>query len=150
MSKLCLEPMLLKYGWALLHALSFRRLCNVFGLNFRLAWLCYYWRAFLFISNRGAFSIVRRCVKKSTAQEYAAKIINTKKLSARGKTLLFFCLAIVFLVCSQILTLNKLRSLSLIWSDLHYLWSSIYQTWSHMTNSLFWMADTALTEHMLI
>lgn len=33
---------------------------------------------------RGAFSIVRRCVQKSTGLEFAAKIINTKKLSARG------------------------------------------------------------------
>ncbi|XP_055033145.2 calcium/calmodulin-dependent protein kinase (CaM kinase) II gamma 1 isoform X14 [Misgurnus anguillicaudatus] len=33
--------------------------------------------------GKGAFSVVRRCVKKSNGQEYAAKIINTKKLSAR-------------------------------------------------------------------
>ena len=29
------------------------------------------------------FSVVRRCVKVLAGQEYAAKIINTKKLSAR-------------------------------------------------------------------
>uniref|UniRef100_A0A803YAG4 Protein kinase domain-containing protein n=1 Tax=Meleagris gallopavo TaxID=9103 RepID=A0A803YAG4_MELGA len=34
--------------------------------------------------GKGAFSIVRRCVKVLAGQEYAAKIINTKKLSARG------------------------------------------------------------------
>uniref|UniRef100_A0A4W5NTW4 calcium/calmodulin-dependent protein kinase n=1 Tax=Hucho hucho TaxID=62062 RepID=A0A4W5NTW4_9TELE len=32
---------------------------------------------------QGAFSVVRRCIKKSNGQEFAAKIINTKKLSAR-------------------------------------------------------------------
>lgn len=37
-----------------------------------------------FLVSRGAFSVVRRCVKKSSGQEFAAKIINTKKLSARG------------------------------------------------------------------
>ncbi|XP_041497306.1 calcium/calmodulin-dependent protein kinase type II subunit alpha isoform X1 [Microtus oregoni] len=33
--------------------------------------------------GKGAFSVVRRCVKVLAGQEYAAKIINTKKLSAR-------------------------------------------------------------------
>nr|XP_008524487.1 PREDICTED: LOW QUALITY PROTEIN: calcium/calmodulin-dependent protein kinase type II subunit beta [Equus przewalskii] len=36
-----------------------------------------------FGGGRGAFSVVRRCVKLCTGHEYAAKIINTKKLSAR-------------------------------------------------------------------
>uniref|UniRef100_A0A6I8S8F9 calcium/calmodulin-dependent protein kinase n=1 Tax=Xenopus tropicalis TaxID=8364 RepID=A0A6I8S8F9_XENTR len=38
--------------------------------------------------GKGAFSIVRRCVKVLSGQEYAAKIINTKKLSARGECVL--------------------------------------------------------------
>ncbi|KAK1175010.1 calcium/calmodulin-dependent protein kinase type II subunit delta [Acipenser oxyrinchus oxyrinchus] len=33
--------------------------------------------------GKGAFSVVKRCLKISTGQEFAAKIINTKKLSAR-------------------------------------------------------------------
>lgn len=33
--------------------------------------------------GKGAFSIVKRCVQKSTGSEFAAKIINTKKLTTR-------------------------------------------------------------------
>jgi len=33
--------------------------------------------------GKGAFSIVKRCIQKSTQMEFAAKIINTKKLSQR-------------------------------------------------------------------
>ncbi|VVC36356.1 Hypothetical protein CINCED_3A012877 [Cinara cedri] len=33
--------------------------------------------------GKGAFSVVRKCVQKPTGMEFAAKIINTKKLSAR-------------------------------------------------------------------
>ncbi|KAK5624125.1 Calcium/calmodulin-dependent protein kinase type II delta 1 chain [Crenichthys baileyi] len=33
--------------------------------------------------GKGAFSVVKRCMKISMGHEYAAKIINTKKLSAR-------------------------------------------------------------------
>ncbi|XP_072123028.1 uncharacterized protein [Mobula birostris] len=35
--------------------------------------------------GKGAFSTVRRCIKLSTGQEYAAKMINTKKLPARAE-----------------------------------------------------------------
>uniref|UniRef100_A0A672P0F1 Protein kinase domain-containing protein n=1 Tax=Sinocyclocheilus grahami TaxID=75366 RepID=A0A672P0F1_SINGR len=45
--------------------------------------------------GKGAFSVVRRCVKLSTGQEYAAKIINTKKLSARD---IFFFIVTYFRV----------------------------------------------------
>lgn len=41
-------------------------------------------------SCRGAFSVVRRCVQKATGLEFASKIINTKKLSARGNDFHFF------------------------------------------------------------
>ncbi|XP_038060427.1 calcium/calmodulin-dependent protein kinase type II delta chain-like isoform X4 [Patiria miniata] len=33
--------------------------------------------------GKGAFSVVKRCLRKKTNQEFAAKIINTKKLSQR-------------------------------------------------------------------
>uniref|UniRef100_A0AC35EQN1 Protein kinase domain-containing protein n=1 Tax=Panagrolaimus sp. PS1159 TaxID=55785 RepID=A0AC35EQN1_9BILA len=33
--------------------------------------------------GKGAFSVVRRCIQKATGMEFAAKIINTRKLSAR-------------------------------------------------------------------
>ncbi|KAE9554867.1 hypothetical protein FO519_001895 [Halicephalobus sp. NKZ332] len=33
--------------------------------------------------GKGAFSIVRRCIQKTTGMEFAAKIINTRKLSTR-------------------------------------------------------------------
>lgn len=39
----------------------------------------------IFLVIRGAFSVVRRCVKVLSGQEFAAKIINTKKLSTRGR-----------------------------------------------------------------
>ncbi|XP_016819185.1 calcium/calmodulin-dependent protein kinase type II subunit delta-like, partial [Cricetulus griseus] len=51
--------------------------------------------------GKGAFSVVRRCMKIPTGQEYAAKIINTKKLSARGgyfKPHLFIYVNFVFVV----------------------------------------------------
>lgn len=53
---------------------------------------------FVSVSHRGAFSVVRRCVKLCTGQEYAAKIINTKKLSARGKHGRFLLLLLLHLL----------------------------------------------------
>lgn len=47
--------------------------------------VCWHVVTDVLLSCRGAFSVVRRCMKISTGQEYAAKIINTKKLSARGE-----------------------------------------------------------------
>ena len=39
----------------------------------------------MYSNFRGAFSVVKRCVQRHTGLEFAAKIINTKKLSARGR-----------------------------------------------------------------
>lgn len=34
---------------------------------------------------RGAFSIVKKCVHKESGKQFAAKIINKRRLTARGK-----------------------------------------------------------------
>ena len=34
--------------------------------------------------SRGAFSVVKKCVKKENGQEFAVKIITTKRLTSRG------------------------------------------------------------------
>ena len=34
--------------------------------------------------SRGAFSVVKRCVSVTSGQQYAVKIINKKRLTARG------------------------------------------------------------------
>ncbi|KAK1788551.1 hypothetical protein P4O66_016967, partial [Electrophorus voltai] len=53
---------------------------------------------------RGAFSVVRRCVKVLSGQEYAAKIINTKKLSARvSVSLSCHCAAVVLVIKTYVL-----------------------------------------------
>lgn len=56
--------------------------------------------------HRGAFSIVKRCIQKSTLLEFAAKIINTKKLTSRGET-----------PCSATEKLSKLTERSLPLTD---------------------------------
>ena len=38
-----------------------------------------------FACFRGAFSIVKRCVNRKNGEEYAAKIINKRRLTARGR-----------------------------------------------------------------
>lgn len=45
--------------------------------------------------------MVRRCVKVLSGQEYAAKIINTKKLSARGEKMVVEVLQVKFVCCLQ-------------------------------------------------
>uniref|UniRef100_A0A8C6ZHX6 calcium/calmodulin-dependent protein kinase n=1 Tax=Nothoprocta perdicaria TaxID=30464 RepID=A0A8C6ZHX6_NOTPE len=52
-------------------------------LGFQYADCVIYADIYKIMHDLGAFSVVRRCMKITTGQEYAAKIINTKKLSAR-------------------------------------------------------------------
>ena len=46
--------------------------------------LCMYTSHTCFFS-RGAFSVVKRAIHKKSKQEFAAKIINTRRLTARGE-----------------------------------------------------------------
>jgi len=39
----------------------------------------------VFVYCRGAFSIVKKAISKTSKIEYAAKIINTRRLTVRGK-----------------------------------------------------------------
>ena len=55
----------------------------------------------LFFLCRGAFSIVKRCIHKETRKEFAAKIFNTKKLSARGRWTFFCCLLFFYIISCQ-------------------------------------------------
>uniref|UniRef100_A0A4W5NV17 calcium/calmodulin-dependent protein kinase n=1 Tax=Hucho hucho TaxID=62062 RepID=A0A4W5NV17_9TELE len=74
--------------------------------------------------TRGAFSVVRRCVKKSSGQEFAAKIINTKKLSARACNIPLLNRSILFLSLlsthSSFLSLVRLHD-SISEEGFHYL-----------------------------
>lgn len=40
---------------------------------------------FILLAFRGAFSIVKRCVNRKNGEEYAAKIINKRRLTAKGR-----------------------------------------------------------------
>ncbi|GAA6098791.1 calcium/calmodulin-dependent protein kinase type II subunit beta [Tachysurus ichikawai] len=62
----------------------------------------------------GAFSVVRRCVKLCTGQEYAAKIINTKKLSAR-----------VLLNRGKLLPVDRFLSVSCVYRHAVRCWPSV-------------------------
>lgn len=57
----------------------------------------------IFFVFRGAFSVVRKCIQKHTGLEFAAKIINTKKLSARGLLFAFYYSIHIFFKMSRII-----------------------------------------------
>lgn len=69
--------------YKILHVVFFLKCKIVYVIQIVSDWI--FANSVYMIFFRGAFSIVRRCVQKTTGLEFAAKIINTKKLSARGE-----------------------------------------------------------------
>lgn len=99
--------------------------------------------------SRGAFSVVRRCMKISSGQEYAAKIINTKKLSARGELTVFNThgMDVFLMVCVHVGFAQLDRSLHCLGShpqnhSLHYnctLSCTVNMTPIHSTRRRNWL-----------
>lgn len=56
--------------------------------------------------HRGAFSIVKRCIQIETGKQFAAKIINKKRLTARGELALTVCVCIARHVESDAVMIN--------------------------------------------
>ena len=59
-----------------------------------------------YVFCRGAFSIVKRCVQKESGKQFAAKIINKKRLTARGELALTVCVCIARHVESDAILIN--------------------------------------------
>ena len=67
------------------------------------------WLALLWF-DRGAFSVVKKAVHKKTGQNFAAKIINTRRLTSRGR----FSLSLSLLILPSFPTITYLTKLTVI------------------------------------